>query len=834
MKRARTRSAQSDLALAMLLIGTLGCGEVMGGAQDDGGGADAAVDAAGVQSAIFAEGAEAAADGAFFEGLAKAQPAGGVGEMVAGQGDDSARLELAALRVDARLAGDVVAVEVEHVFHNPTDQQLEGTFRFPMPQRAILTGLALQIGDKLVEGELVERNKARKTYEAIVDAMRDPALLEWEAGNVFKLRVFPIEAKGDKRVVLRYLAPLDRSAAGLRFVYATAAPGMAGRIGHFRLRFDGDVVSEGREVVPGEDVIVTVGRGLPVVPVVYQESRPDGTYTAVSLRPDWRQVTATLGAEDPKPARRVAILLDTSRSALEHKKLALDTLRGVLSGVGEADRFMLLASDLGCTRLTDSWRAAGAVDGAMAAAEAWDFDGASDLGGALDCALSALAEPANAGVDQLVYIGDGVPTWGQIDARGLVNSRAASLEGIEPHAALLGRGADDDIFRRLADRLGGRVARLRTADDAAAFGRAVARASITPRLRQAFVRFEGGDPRPTLALGTLFAGDGRTVLIHTPIHQTPPTAMTLLGRSGWSGHLDRVDLSSPVPAEHVATRWARQQIGEMERAGVAAEHIVRASLDWGVMSRHTSLLVLENDEAWRQHGIERRKQAAQPRVSGGDLESLAGGPSLSPDRIQPGDPEIRIPAPADARSVTVILPWGETLDARYERDDAGQGAWVARFLVDKETADGLYRVLIRVTHRDGAVELLHLPFAIDTKAPTVRVRVRPKRGAAGTWQVRVQQVITSHELSLVSPQPQPRARSWKKKARIAADAKGVEVRFPDGQIVPLIAIRKGFVRGDWTPTAAFEWPLQLEVFAIDTALNQVASRIAVDRPGSRP
>lgn len=779
--------------------------------------------------------------------------AGGVGEMVSA--DNSARLELAALRVDARLAGDVVAVEVEHVFHNPSDEVLEGTFRFPMPQEAILTGLALQIGDRLVEGELVERTKARQTYEAIVDAMRDPALLEWEAGNRFKLRVFPIEARADKRVVLRYLTPLDRGAAVPRFVYATAAPGMAGRIGHFQLRFDGRTIRDGRDVAPGEQIVVA----LPATPAaVHQETRPDGTYTAIALRPRWRQVLAAPGLDLRPRSRRVAILLDTSRSALEHKELAHDTLKAVLRSLESRDRFMLLATDLHCRRLTETWQDAGGVSAALAAAAAYEVDGASDLGAALTCAAEAFAEggavfaeggaafadagarsaeagaPAAAGLgraDQLIYIGDGVPTWGEIDPGALVQAHIAALAGVEPHAALLGRGADEHIFRRLADALGGRALRLRTAADAEDFGRAVARAIATPRLRQAFLRFEGGEGRPPLALGTLFAGDSRTVLIRTPLDRAPPTAVSLFGSAGWSGHVERFDLRDAVVAEHVATRWARRQIAAMERDGVAAEHIVRASLQWGVMSRHTSLLVLENDEAWRKHGIERKKANVPPKVSGGDLESLAGGPSLSPDRIQPGDPEIRIPAPEDAREVTIILPWGETLDARYERDEAGHGAWVARFLIDNQTPDGIYQVLIRVTHRHGGAELLRLPFTVDTRAPKVRARIRPKRGQPGTWQLRVQQIITSHELSLVTPAMGPAAASsWRRKAQVAADAKGVEVRFPDGQIVALVAIRKGFFRGDWTPTSPPTWPLQLEVFAIDTALNQAARAITIQQP----
>jgi len=141
----------------------------------------------------------------------------GVGTLeVAREKAGATLLALEKLSVDAVTTGDVAEVTVEHVFRNDGDEQLEGTFRFPVPERAILTGLAMEIEGRLMEGELVEREKARKTYESIVDEMRDPALLEWEAGRIFKLRVFPIEARSTKRVVLRLMAPPHR--AGFAFV----------------------------------------------------------------------------------------------------------------------------------------------------------------------------------------------------------------------------------------------------------------------------------------------------------------------------------------------------------------------------------------------------------------------------------------------------------------------------------------------------------------------------------------------------------------------------------------------------------------------------------------
>ena len=141
-------------------------------------------------------------------------------------GANEVTLELRRVKVQAYTSADMAETRVEHVFYNASAEQQEGTFRFPLPERAALIGLAMEIDGKLMEGELVERQKARRTYESIVESMQDPALLEWEQGNTFKLRVFPIEPRSEKRIVLRYVAPLERSPEGLTYRYDTAAAEM--------------------------------------------------------------------------------------------------------------------------------------------------------------------------------------------------------------------------------------------------------------------------------------------------------------------------------------------------------------------------------------------------------------------------------------------------------------------------------------------------------------------------------------------------------------------------------------------------------------------------------
>ena len=68
-------------------------------------------------------------------------------------------------------------------------------FYFPLPADASISGFGMWIGDELVEADVVEKQRAREIYETILREKRDPGLLEWTGGNMFKARVFPIFAQ---------------------------------------------------------------------------------------------------------------------------------------------------------------------------------------------------------------------------------------------------------------------------------------------------------------------------------------------------------------------------------------------------------------------------------------------------------------------------------------------------------------------------------------------------------------------------------------------------------------------------------------------------------------
>ena len=123
-------------------------------------------------------------------------------------------------KVSVEIRDQIARTTVEQSFANGTDQRLEGTFYFPLPAGASVSGFGMWIGGELVEADIVEKQRARAIYEEILRRKEDPGLLEWSGGNLFKARVFPIEPHSEKRIRIRYTQVLPLEGDRIRYRYA--------------------------------------------------------------------------------------------------------------------------------------------------------------------------------------------------------------------------------------------------------------------------------------------------------------------------------------------------------------------------------------------------------------------------------------------------------------------------------------------------------------------------------------------------------------------------------------------------------------------------------------
>ena len=142
-------------------------------------------------------------------------------------------VRLCAAAIEAQIVGAEAVTEMELKFCNPNDRVLEGELNFPLLEGQRVIGMALDFSGQLRAAVPVEKAKGQEVFEEVIRARIDPALLEATEGNQFKLRVYPLPARGERRVQIRYSETLHPSGEGrsYRLPLAFAAP-----LDEFRLR----------------------------------------------------------------------------------------------------------------------------------------------------------------------------------------------------------------------------------------------------------------------------------------------------------------------------------------------------------------------------------------------------------------------------------------------------------------------------------------------------------------------------------------------------------------------------------------------------------------------
>jgi Ca-activated chloride channel family protein len=127
-------------------------------------------------------------------------------------------------QVHMRVTGMLARVRVEQRFSNPTEKWLEGIYVFPLPQSAAVDYLRMHIGERVIEGQIRERERARRIYTAAKTSGRKAALVEQQRPNIFTTALANIAPGESVRVEIRYqqVVRYDQGRFRLRFPLVVA------------------------------------------------------------------------------------------------------------------------------------------------------------------------------------------------------------------------------------------------------------------------------------------------------------------------------------------------------------------------------------------------------------------------------------------------------------------------------------------------------------------------------------------------------------------------------------------------------------------------------------
>ncbi|RDH87486.1 MAG: marine proteobacterial sortase target protein [endosymbiont of Escarpia spicata] len=91
--------------------------------------------------------------------------------------------------VEMQISGMLARVKVAQRFSNPSQDWVEGIYQFPLPEDAAVDRLWMRIGERVIEGEIQEKQQARRTYEKAKSEGRKASLLSQQRPNMFTTSV---------------------------------------------------------------------------------------------------------------------------------------------------------------------------------------------------------------------------------------------------------------------------------------------------------------------------------------------------------------------------------------------------------------------------------------------------------------------------------------------------------------------------------------------------------------------------------------------------------------------------------------------------------------------
>jgi Ca-activated chloride channel homolog len=113
--------------------------------------------------------------------------------------------------VDVTVSGPTLRARVTQIFRNTTKDWVEAIYVYPLPDGGAVDTLKMVIGDRVVVGDIKERQQARAIYEQAKQNGQKAALTEQQRPNIFTNAVANIGPGKTVLVQIEYQEPVHQS-----------------------------------------------------------------------------------------------------------------------------------------------------------------------------------------------------------------------------------------------------------------------------------------------------------------------------------------------------------------------------------------------------------------------------------------------------------------------------------------------------------------------------------------------------------------------------------------------------------------------------------------------
>ncbi len=577
--------------------------------------------------------------------------------------------------VDVVVSENIAITKVRQTFRNDTQQRLEATYVFPLPDQADLTDFQMTFNGKMVKGEVLPAELARQIYESIVRQSRDPGLIEFIGRRLLRMRVFPIEPGSDTTIQMQYQQVCRPISEMMGYHYPLRTTEAAGQAyGTVRFAVNLETSSPLKNIWSPTHSVEIVREGEYRAKVAYEAS-------GGSLNDDFLLLYATdssdlgLSLVAHKPAsdqsghfvlmltpkqlwpqgeyqpQDVVFVLDTSGSMAGDKlEQAKASLRFCIDKLDERDRFAVVRFSTGFDELPGGVQ----VATREAKTQAKDWIGKFSAAGGtniLDTLMHVMSMKPNADEEPrpfvVVFLTDG--QGNQTPEETMQKLASAAYEGVRIFPFGVGHDVNTKLLDQLSEKFTGRPTYVQPGENLELvlgdFFGVISRPVMTNlKLDLPAV---GVTERFPVALGDLYHGQQLVIAGKFDNAASGPVKLTAT-RSGkpveyvWPG----VSFTNTAEASYVPAVWAGRKIAYLlDQLRLHGENnemiceVIELSQRYGIQTPYTSWLV--NPEGMPipmpvaiRRGMEPSAQGGGTFGGGGGGRNAAPGSRMVGDRLR--------------------------------------------------------------------------------------------------------------------------------------------------------------------------------------------------------
>ncbi|HLF94845.1 MAG TPA: VIT and VWA domain-containing protein, partial [Planctomycetota bacterium] len=534
--------------------------------------------------------------------------------------------------------------EVDQVLRNVSGHPAEAVYLFPVPHGANITGFEMWVGDRKMDGEVMDAAKARELYHSFVRTKRDPALLEYVGQGVYRTSVFPVGVDEEKRLRIKYTELLKKENGLVRYLY----PLNTEKFSKFPLeeaKVEVTIKSKGKIKTvysPSHTVDLqrasetsaraawSVRRDTPRTDFEILYSTDEAvvgmnllTYRPVADEPGYFLLLASpaVALEGPVEPKDIVFVLDKSGSMRADNKMgqAKEALTFCLRSLNDGDRFGIVSFSTGVDAYTEKLVPFTEAEKEKATnhVSRIEVQGGTNINDALVRALGLFEKGDR--LKMVIFLTDGLPTNGVTDVQAIVrNVTAANALGVR----LFNFGVGYDVNTTLLDKL----ARENKGDSdyvkpkenieekVSAFYTKI-QSPVLSSLKLDWGQVKVKDVLPR-TIPDLFKGG--QVVVTGRYEGSGPQKLVLTGMSQGKERRFEVEGAFDAKSEGLAKffterLWAQRKIGDIidqiqlyGKAQELVDEIVRLSVKYGIITEYTSFLIREDVRLGDAKGNARR------------------------------------------------------------------------------------------------------------------------------------------------------------------------------------------------------------------------------------